>query len=137
VALRDAMAVAVVFLSVALVLALSTEEAAPTGLRDVMTGLCAFAIGVQNGVVPRLGVPDLTTTVMTRTLVGLWGGFGGSKEVTVRQLSSVISLLIGAAAGATLVTEVGRSAGLGLATTLSAGVAFLCARNTARPLAWR
>jgi uncharacterized membrane protein YoaK (UPF0700 family) len=108
--LRDAMAVEVAFLAAALVLALVSRPSPPLGPRDVMVGVCAIAFGVQNGVVHRLGVPDLTTSVMTRTLVGLLWDAGGRQEVTVRQFSSVASLVVGAILGATLVTQVGRAA---------------------------
>jgi uncharacterized membrane protein YoaK (UPF0700 family) len=134
--LRDAMAVEVAFLAAALILALVSRPNPPLGLRDVMAGMCAVALGMQNGVVRRLGVPDLTTSVMTRTLVGLLWDAGGHREVTVRQVSSVASLVIGAILGATLVTQVGRSAGLALAVSLAGGTASWCAWNAARRLTW-
>jgi uncharacterized membrane protein YoaK (UPF0700 family) len=134
--LRDAMAVEIAFLAAALVLALLTRSNPPLGPRDVMAGLCAVALGVQNGVVRRLGVPDLTTSVMTRTLVGLLWDAGGHQEATLRQFSSVVSLVIGAILGATLVTQVGRSAGLGLAVSLAGGTASWCAWNATRRLTW-
>src|ERR1700678_232698 len=62
---RDGAAIEAALLAAALVLALTTSPHAPLGLQDLMVGLCATALGVQNGVVRRLAVPGLTTTVMT------------------------------------------------------------------------
>ncbi|MFD3807813.1 DUF1275 family protein [Streptomyces sp. NPDC058611] len=57
----------------------------------------ALGMGVQNAVVHRLGVPDLTTTLVTRTLTGLaadpWGA------ASVRRLVSVGALVCGALSG--------------------------------------
>jgi len=38
---------------------------------DAVIALLAFAMGVRNATIRRLGVPDLTTTVLTMTLTGL------------------------------------------------------------------
>jgi uncharacterized membrane protein YoaK (UPF0700 family) len=134
---RDGAAIEAALLAAALVLALTTSRHAPLGLQDLMVGLCATALGVQNGVVRRLAVPGLTTTVMTRTPVGLLWGPGAHRAVTVRQLTSVVSFLLGAIVGASLVTQVDRSAGLGLAVALAGGIALLSARGVARALTWR
>jgi hypothetical protein len=47
-----------------------------------------------------------------------------------------VSLVIGAIAGATLVTQVGRSAGLGLAVALAGGIALVCWYGATRRLTW-
>lgn len=72
----------------------------------VLIAVTAVAMGVRNATVVRLGVADLTTTVLTRTLTGLAadsplvGGRGGR---TGRRLGSVLALLAGAALGGWLV----------------------------------
>ncbi|MEU9731716.1 YoaK family protein [Streptomyces sp. NPDC048002] len=57
----------------------------------------ACGMGLQNAVVHRLGVPDLTTTVMTRTLTALAVDRPG--RGTVRRAVSVAVLAAGALAG--------------------------------------
>ncbi|MER7763802.1 YoaK family protein [Streptomyces sp. NPDC097619] len=79
----------------------------------------AAGMGLQNAVVLRLGLPDLTTTVVTRTLTGLavdpWGAAGR------RRLLSVAVLFLGALVGGLLY------AGPGSAWALAAVLALLCA----------
>ena len=42
-----------------------------SGLAAAVAALAAVALGLQNSVVRRLAVPDLTTTVLTMTLTGI------------------------------------------------------------------
>jgi uncharacterized membrane protein YoaK (UPF0700 family) len=72
---------------------------------DVVIALLALAMGVRNATVRRLGVPDLTTTVLTMTLTGLAADSpvaGGSGRGSVRRISAVLAMLCGAVAGALL-----------------------------------
>ena len=72
---------------------------------DVVIALLAFAMGVRNATVRRLGVPDLTTTVLTMTLTGLAAdspAAGGSGKGSVRRIAAVLAMLCGAVAGALL-----------------------------------
>jgi uncharacterized membrane protein YoaK (UPF0700 family) len=65
--------------------------------------LLALAMGVRNATVRGLGVPDLTTTVLTMTLTGLSADSrfaGGSGKGTVRRSAAVVSMLVGAIIGA-------------------------------------
>ncbi|MGX7679896.1 YoaK family protein [Jatrophihabitans sp. DSM 45814] len=67
--------------------------------------LLAVAMGLQNSTVRRLGVPDLTTTVLTLTLTGLSadsGLVGGPGSKPHRRLGSIAAMLAGAAIGAAL-----------------------------------
>lgn len=67
--------------------------------------LLAFAMGVRNATVRRIGVPDLTTTVLTMTLTGLAADArpaGGSGKGSLRRLSAAMAMLTGAVAGALL-----------------------------------
>jgi uncharacterized membrane protein YoaK (UPF0700 family) len=81
--------------------------------------LLASAMGVRNAVVRRIGVPDLTTTVLTMTLTGLAseatqpGGRG-----SLRRSSAVVAMLAGALAGA-LLLRIGSFAPLGLAAVIA------------------
>ncbi|WP_369149099.1 YoaK family protein [Streptomyces sp. R44] len=65
----------------------------------------ACGMGLQNAVVHRLGVPDLTTTVMTRTLTGLAADRPG--PATVRRGVSVAVLAAGALSGGLLHARTG------------------------------
>ncbi|SOD74568.1 uncharacterized membrane protein YoaK (UPF0700 family) [Jatrophihabitans sp. GAS493] len=87
---------------------------------DSLAALAAVAMGLQNAVVRKLAVPDLTTTVLTMTITGLAADLrgGGHGPAVLRRLLAVAMMLIGAVAGALLVLHVGAAAGLGLAVGL-------------------
>ena len=72
---------------------------------DAVIALLALGMGVRNATVRRLAVPDLTTTVLTMTLTGLAADSrvaGGSGAGSVRRISAVLAMLLGAVAGALL-----------------------------------
>src|SRR5262249_565461 len=83
--------------------------------------LTALAMGIRNATVGKIGLQDLTTTVLTRTITGLAADSslaGGSNARWVRRFLSVVVMFTGAAAGAMLLK---RSLALPLAVaTLSA-----------------
>ncbi|MGV9345267.1 YoaK family protein [Streptomyces spiralis] len=79
-----------------------------TGTAYTLIALTALAMGLRNATVVKLGVPDLTTTVLTRTLTGLAAdsrAAGGTGMRSVRRAASVIAMLAGAALGAWLVVR--------------------------------
>ena len=88
--------------------------------------LLALAMGVRNATVRRIGVPDLTTTVLTMTLTGLAADSppaGGSGKGTVRRSAAALAMFAGALSGAlllktSLVLPLVAAAGLALATWL-------------------
>ncbi|WP_328302499.1 DUF1275 domain-containing protein [Streptomyces sp. NBC_00435] len=102
-------------------LALSATGGGPAGV----IALLALGMGLQNAVVHRLAVPDLTTTVVTRALTGLaadpWG------PAPLRRLVTVVALLLGALAGALLTLRHGSEWALVLAVVLLGCVA--CSRT--------
>jgi hypothetical protein len=54
-------------------------------------------MGLRNATVRRLGIPDLTTTVLTLTLTGLAADAGGGATgVPTRRIASVVAVLAGA-----------------------------------------
>ncbi|GGO41505.1 YoaK family protein [Streptomyces lasiicapitis] len=76
----------------------------------VLIGLLALAMGVRNGTVLRLNVPDLTTTVLTRTLAGLATESrlaGGEDTLAVRRILAAVAMVAGALPGAWLVLHHG------------------------------
>jgi uncharacterized protein DUF1275 len=69
----------------------------------IIIALLAVAMGMRNANVRRLGVPDLTTTVLTMTLTGLAADSqlgGGSGQGSIRRATSGLSLLAGGFTGA-------------------------------------
>lgn len=76
----------------------------------ILIAVTAFAMGLRNATVRRLGVPDLTTTVLTMTLTGLAADSragGGPGTHSPRRTASVVAMLAGAALGAWLVLHHG------------------------------
>ncbi|MFE9561847.1 YoaK family protein [Streptomyces sp. NPDC006487] len=99
-------------------LALTALGAGPPGV----IALLALGMGLQNAVVHRLAIPDLTTTVITRALTGLvadpWG------PGPLRRLVTVVALLLGALAGGILTLRHGALWALVLAVVLLGCVAL-------------
>ncbi|RRQ81190.1 hypothetical protein CQW39_05190 [Streptomyces griseofuscus] len=81
-----------------------------TGTVYALIALTAFAMGVRNATVRKLGVPDLTTTVLTMTLTGLAADSrlgNGTGHRSPRRTASVVAMLGGAFLGAWLVLHHG------------------------------
>ena len=75
-----------------------------------IVALTAGAMGIRNATVRRLGVADLTTTVLTLTLTGLAADSslaGGTNPRPTRRIGSLVALFGGALLGAALVLHVG------------------------------
>ncbi|MFF9641728.1 YoaK family protein [Kitasatospora aureofaciens] len=93
--------------------------------------LLALAMGIRNGTVRGLGVPDLTTTVLTLTLTGLAADSrlaGGTAPRRRRKVLSVATMLAGAAPGAVLVLH-GQTAWALVASAVLAGGTLLLYRE--------
>jgi len=85
---------------------LATGEELGTVMRYCTIGLTALAMGVRNFMARRLGVLDLTTTVLTMTIVGLAADsslVGGNNPRWHRKIMAVSAMLAGAFIGALLV----------------------------------
>jgi uncharacterized membrane protein YoaK (UPF0700 family) len=75
-------------------------------------------MGIQNAAVRRLGVPDLTTTVLTMTITGVAADstvVGGSGSGSGRRVVAVVAMLLGALVGAALVIHIDIVASLAVA----------------------
>ncbi|MFF0015145.1 YoaK family protein [Streptomyces sp. NPDC005374] len=97
-----------------------------TATAYTLIAVTAFAMGLRNATVRRLGVPDLTTTVLTMTLTGLAAdsrAAGGPGTRSPRRTASVIAMVAGAALGAWLVLH----HGLGIPLAIAAGLVALLA----------
>jgi uncharacterized membrane protein YoaK (UPF0700 family) len=96
--------------------------------------LTAIAMGIRNATVRKMGLPDLTTTVLTLTITGLAADSslaGGSNPRWQRRVISIILMFSGAAVGVVLLKH-SLALALGVAT-LSAvcGVAALFRKREA------
>jgi uncharacterized membrane protein YoaK (UPF0700 family) len=117
--LRLGVIIELTLLVIALVVSAVSGHPLGDASRDVIAGVAAVALGTQNAVVRRLKVPDLTTTVLTMTLVGIAADIRSQpRSVVVRRILAVATMLAGAVAGALLVIHVSATAGLALAVGL-------------------
>ncbi|MDI1462599.1 YoaK family protein [Catellatospora sp. KI3] len=110
----------------------------PDGVTLLLVGLLAVAMGGQNAVVGRLGVPDLTTTVLTRTMTGLFAE-ASPTAVRLRRLASIVALMLGAWAGGMLLHTSVPASPLWLAALLLLATAASALARTRRPdsASWR
>ncbi|MFD5270295.1 DUF1275 family protein [Streptomyces sp. NPDC058335] len=103
--LRAATVVQTVLVAGTVVVAAVTDGRVGTGVQYTLIVLMGHAMGLRNAVARRLGVPDLTTTVLTLTLTGLAAGSGpagGEAPRPGRRILSVLAMFLGALVGAVL-----------------------------------
>ncbi len=121
--------------------ALAVMTVAHKGVAGIsMVPLLAGAMGFQNAVARRVGVPDITTTVLTLTLTGLasdsWAG-GARNRSQLRRTGSLLSMLCGALAGGLLVLRGSVAAALGTACVLlAAAAAFVSRASSTSEAGW-
>jgi uncharacterized membrane protein YoaK (UPF0700 family) len=87
--------------------------------------ITAVAMGYRNAVVRKIGMPDLTTTVITLTITGLAadsGLAGGQNPRWHRRLAAIVALVLGAFIGARAVNR-----SVALALMISALITGSCA----------
>jgi uncharacterized membrane protein YoaK (UPF0700 family) len=111
-------------LAAALIVALAANAPFTAGVRYAITAAMAVAMGIQNAAAQQLAVPELTTTVLTKTLAGLASEGHASGVTRARRVLSIGAMLLGALAGALLALKVSVAAALGVALALSAGAAL-------------
>ncbi len=137
--LRAANVVQAALILAALVLALAVSEPLAAGSRYGLILLLALAMGVQNAAALRLAVPELTTTVLTRTLTGLAsqaGIVGGPGSQLGRRSVAVAAMLLGALGGALLVLNVSVAAAVAVAMALAAAIALAAGALSGSDAAW-
>ncbi|MEW2557606.1 YoaK family protein [Streptomyces griseorubiginosus] len=121
---RLTLAAEAVLLGVSAVVAYAAPGATATAY--TLIAVTAFAMGLRNATVRRLGIPDLTTTVLTMTLTGLAADSragGGPGTRSPRRTASVVAMVVGAGAGAWLVLHHGLALPLAIAAGLVAVLA--------------
>ncbi|MFB6890931.1 YoaK family protein [Kitasatospora sp. NPDC056327] len=99
-------------------------------VRYTLIGVLGGAMGLQNAVVRALGVPDLTTTVLTMTLTAL-----AAERAGTRRLASAAWMFAGALLGAVLVLHASVPVALAAALALLLTVGALTHRASRRPTA--
>jgi uncharacterized membrane protein YoaK (UPF0700 family) len=102
--------------------------------RYSVIALLAFAMGIRNSMVRRLSVADVTTTVLTGTLTGLAAdsNLAGGRNVRAgRRVGAVLSMFVGAFAGALLLRHVNAVWPLGISAGIVAAAAMLLASRPA------
>jgi uncharacterized membrane protein YoaK (UPF0700 family) len=126
--LRWILVLEVVLLATATTVAFTASRAV-----DVLIALIALAMGLRNGTVRKLAVPDVTTTVLTLTLTGLASDStlgGGTNPRAGRRLVSVLAMLTGAFGGALLVQHTGLGWPLLVSTFGTAAAALAVPRSS-------
>ncbi|WP_377273051.1 YoaK family protein [Peterkaempfera sp. SMS 1(5)a] len=101
---------ALVVEAVLLLAASAVAFAVPSGARYWLIVLTAVAMGMRNGTVRKLAIPDLTTTVLTLTVTGLAFDSslaGGTNPRVGRRTGAVVAMLAGGVVGALLVLHHG------------------------------
>ena len=93
----------------AAVLAVLSGNPVPAGYSYGLIIVLGIAMGVQNATARKLAVPDLTTTVLTLTIVGFGADShlaGGSVSKAGRRLIAVAAMFVGAIIGSLLIFHI-------------------------------
>ena len=119
----------------AVALGFSSEPSSPAPQLYALIVLTALAMGIRNASVRKLGVPDLTTTVLTLTLTGRAAEStlaGGANPRWQRRVASVVAMFTGAAVGAVLVrTSVSSTLALAAAVSIFSGLGLRSVASSA------
>lgn len=92
--------------------------------RFAVIAALGFGMGVRNATIRRIGIPDMTTTVLTLTLTGLAADAataGAAAPRIGRRVLAIAAMLIGAVAGALIFLHPGP----GLALAIGSGTVLL------------
>jgi uncharacterized membrane protein YoaK (UPF0700 family) len=136
--LRASSAAQAPLMAIALLVALLAPTPPDRTVRFTLIAMLALAMGVQNAAAQRLAVPDLTTSVLTRTLTGLAseaGLVGGPGSKLGRRAVAVTAMLAGALSGGLLVLNVSVASALAVALGLvtAVGLAVHLASDSQAP----
>ncbi len=136
--LRAANAVQGPLIAIALLVSAISLSPFAQSVRYALIALLALAMGIQNAAAQRLAVPDLTTTVLTRTLTGIaseGSAVGGPGSLLGRRSIAVAAMLAGALLGGllTLHVSVASALALALAIAVAVGLAVNLASRSQEP----
>ncbi|MER5689700.1 YoaK family protein [Streptomyces sp. NPDC002205] len=137
--LTSATGVQAILVAVSCAVAAVTDGRITTGVQYTLIVFLGTAMGLQNAVARRLGVADLTTTVLTLTLTGLAAdsaSAGGEAPRPGRRVLSVLAIFLGALAGGGLLLHGHLVLLLGLTLTLLVITSVASHRLSAGDAAW-
>ena len=128
-------------MALSLLIALLCASPPDRAVRYGLIASLALAMGIQNAAAQRLSVPDLTTTVLTKTLTGLASEGGGRAEAgpsLIRRSVSIGAMLAGAVVGGLLVLDVSIAASIAVALglVLSVGLSAHLVSHAHPDAAW-
>jgi uncharacterized membrane protein YoaK (UPF0700 family) len=89
----------------------------------IITFVLGISMGLQNAVVRAMAIPDITTTVVTQTIIGIAmdSTFAGGNNTRLRRrVTSVVIMFIGALLGAFILYHLGVAAALATAALIIA-----------------
>jgi uncharacterized membrane protein YoaK (UPF0700 family) len=120
--LRAASIAQAMLLAIALIVALALAKPLSTPASYALLVPMAVAMGIQNAAAQLLAVPELTTTVLTRTLTGIASDLAllghETAAMFARRVVAVVAMLLGALVGGLLVLHVTVAAALALAAAI-------------------
>lgn len=131
--LATTVAIEAVLAAVAAAAVALVDPAQATG-QYLLIALLAPAMGMQNAAARKLAVPDLTTTVLTLTITGVFVDrpvFGDATPRTLRRAAALGAMFLGALIGAGLVVHSGGPSVL-VTATVALGLVGALAMATAR-----
>ncbi len=123
--LRGASACQTGLVAIAVIVAASASEPLSSAVRYSLLVPLALAMGVQNASAQHLAIPELTTTVLTRTLTGIAseaGAVGGPGSKLGRRSVAVAAMLLGALTGGLLALHVSVASALAVALAIVVAV---------------
>lgn len=125
-------AVEVVLLALAWVISLVIHQPYRGPWLAALVLVLGIALGLQNATARSLGVPDLTTTVLTLTITGIASdsrAAGGTGSKLGRRSMPIVTMFLGALVGALLTVRGHGSIDLGVATVVVLAVLMFAARH--------
>ncbi len=134
-----ATAIDAVLLGAAVVVAAAASSPERGAARFTLIVLLGFGMGIQNATARRLAVPDLTTTVLTLTITGIFADtkvLGGPGARVGRRVASTTAIFLGALVGALLAVHGAKVATLAIVLVLVAGVAVVMHLLSSRDAPW-
>jgi uncharacterized membrane protein YoaK (UPF0700 family) len=126
-------------MAAALLVAALASTPPDRSIRFALVAMLALAMGVQNAAAQRLAIPDLTTSVLTRTLTGFAseaGLVGGPGAKLGRRAIAVAAMLAGALTGGLLVLNVSVASALAVALGLVLAVGLAAHLGSRSDAAW-
>ena len=107
--------------------------------RYILIVVLGLAMGTQNAAVRKLAVPDLTTTVLTLTIVGIFADgrlAGGAASKVGRRLLSALAMFLGGLVGALLVLRADAAVAIALASIILVVAAVTAALRSRTDRPW-